>query len=114
MDYFEDFLSEDDALIRLAKAVVTQACKDYLAAGGRRGSSDIEFKKFCTESLWISLFNIDGMYIFEQMKRRKEERYNGKRTRKPRLQKGEYKRTVKKVDSEGIETVDQGENRGSK
>lgn len=113
MEYFEDYLCEDDALIRLAKAVVTQACKDYLAEG-RRGSSDASFKKFCTESIWIDLFNIDGMYIFEQMKRRKEERYNGKRTRKPRQTKGEYKRTLKEMDSERTETMDQGEDRRSK
>lgn len=113
MEHFEDYLSEDDALIRLAKAVVTQACKDYLAEG-RRGSSDAAFRKFCTESVWMDLFNIDGMYIFEQMKRRKEERYNGKRTRKPRQTKGEYKRTVKEMDSERIKTMDQGENRRSK
>lgn len=113
MEHFEDYLCEDDALVRLAKAVITQACKDYLA-NGRRGSSDAAFKKFCTESIWIDLFNIDGMYIFEQMKRRKEERFNGKRTKRPRQTKGEYKRTVKKVDSEGTKTVDQGEDRGSK
>ena len=97
MEHFEEYLSEDDALVRLAKAVVTQACKDYLAEG-RRGS-DAAFKKFCTESVWMSLFDIDGMYIFEQMKRRKEERFNGKRSRTPRQTKGEYKRTVKEVDS---------------
>lgn len=66
MQQMDEMIDRDDTLnpwVKLANAIVIQACKDYLRGKIKFG----EFKNFCLGE-WIQILSdVDGKYLLERL-----------------------------------------------